>query len=177
MKKTLALILVATILATALAGCGSRKGEELASRVEHFTQVAFDNGCAMFNLCYIESKCLRDDGIGDEEMGEDYFNKCVARYNEQLEEWKREGDDVSEGYLDIMTERATWVQEEYRKIMELDLTDEMKSAAQHAFEANQRLLILSTSIHGPADSFLDEAESAVSDLGKAQAEGKALRGE
>ena len=175
MKKLTALLLIVALLTTGLSGCGSKAEVEFGASVNQFLRKANTNTNAIYIFCFYESERLRADGIGDEEMDEDYFNDCANAYAAELLIDKSKGDDVSDLSMQEMIDCANWVQEEYTKIKKLKVKaenfDELQAAVDRAYEAHQRILALSTTLHGPADDFLAKAKSILTDATTALQDG------
>lgn len=163
MKKTLVLILAAAILATALAGCGSKKEVEFGAKVNKFINHAHTNADAIHTLCTVEAECMKKDRIGAEEQDQAYFDKCADEFAKKVARWSADGEDVSAYYLSVITKRCELVDQLYREIMNTNVKaengDELKNAVQRLYNAHQKLLARSTTICGPADEFLDECDT------------------
>ena len=163
MKKGIAILLALAILA-GMTGCGNKQEIEFGAKIYRFMQETSINAGAIHTLCYIESECLREDGIGAEEQNEEYFDHCIDRYNEWLTKWSSEGDDVSDNELAAIIDRANWIQEEYPKIMEMQVKaenrEDLQDAVNRLYEAHQQLLAISTTLTGPADDFYKAADDA-----------------
>ena len=161
MKKGIAILLALAILA-GLAGCGNRQEIQFGADVSNFISLTMKNVNDISGLCFAEYEQLQDDGIGAEALGEDYFNKCAARF-------EQEG-----GSLDQLAQRCQEIDQTYEKIMTMNMKAEnaegLKDAVQRIYEAHQKLLARSTTIYGPAEDFLNEYSSYFADASGAHSD-------
>lgn len=163
MKRTIAFLLVLALIAACLSGCESKAEVEFGAKVHDFINLAHRNADAIYSLCTVEAECLRADQIGSEEQDQAYFDKCISEFNKKVNEWRLEGDDVSDYDLSLMTKRCELVDQAYQEIMSSNVkaenADELKDAVQRLYEAHQKLLARSTTICGPADNFQAECKA------------------
>ena len=162
MKKTIAILLAAAILALCLSGCGSKKEVEFGANVSNFIGLTMENANDLLELCAVEYMQMQDDGIGAETFGEEYFSKCSNRF-------QKEGGDLA-----VIIDRCSKIDEQYQAIMaskaKAENADALKDAAQRIYEAHQKLLARSTNIYGPAEDFLNECSGYFADASQAHAD-------
>lgn len=161
MKKLLSVLLALAILA-GMTGCGNRQEIQFGADVSNFIGLTMKNVNDISDLCFAEYEQLQDDRIGTESLGEDYFNKCAARF-------EQEG-----GSLDQLAQRCQEIDQAYKKIMAMDVkaenADGLKDAVQRIYEAHQKLLARSTTIYGPAEDFLNECSGYFADASGAHSD-------
>ena len=163
MKKTIAILLAAAILALCLSGCGNKKEVEFGAKVHNFIEQATDSASDILSLCVVEYQQLQDDGIGAEKMDSDYYKKCANRFT-----------DEGYGNMTTMLTNSNLVDQMYQEIMAMNVkaenADGLKDAVQRLYEAHQKLLARSTNIYGPAEDFLNECSGYFADVSGAHSD-------
>ena len=165
MKKTIAFLLAAAILALCLSGCGAGKEKEFKEDVKKLKEAAAINVPLISVMLSYEQVYMDVNSIEDDQHVNEVTQHAISMYDNTLEQLKSEGKDVSEATIEKMGDRADAMDSLMKEISAnsagKDAFPDLYQAAIMLHTTHTAMLGFMIAPEGPADQFKKDYESLV----------------
>ncbi len=165
MKKTIAILLAAAILALCLSGCGAGKKKAFKEDVNQLKEAAAVNVPLISVMLSYEEVYMDVNSIEDDQHVDEVTQHATSMYDNTLKQLKSEGTDVSDATIEKIGNRADAMDNLMKEISAnsagKDAFPDLYQAALKLHTTHTAMLGFMISPEGPADQFKGDYEGLV----------------